>query len=411
MSHRRCHLLLPLTALLVGALLPSNPGQAAVPVPMQQSASTPTDPPVPDENTDDEPAPDDDTTDASVPPSTLVVDNPFGLPSVGAIDPIDGGAPIPDASVEVVHRWTITPEGANDPNAASTRGELSYVGERGSVITDGVTVFNLGNEVLTFHVYPTDAVNGDDGAFSLLPATEQSTDVGTWVTIEQEYVTLEPGMASTIPITIAIPDDAAPGDHVGGVVASSATAGATDDGTVIGLDRGVGTRLYVRVPGPLRPELAVEGLTVDHDASSNPLRGATDVSFQIHNRGNVRLSGTHQLTAAGPFGVARQVGEEVVFADILPGQSISVTTRADDMPTLGWLSAEVELTANGSDGEAASDRASTTALALPIALLLLVLLLGLTVATARRIRRHRLAEATSLQVAPADDAVREHQLS
>jgi hypothetical protein len=400
-------MLIPLTALLVAALAPSLSGRAEEPVavaPLQDSAPSSTQPPANTAPSNTVPT----GADADVPPSTVVADNPFGLPSV---DPIDGGRPIPDASVEAVHRWTITPEGANDPDAASSRSSLSYVGDRDSVITDGVTVFNLGNEVLTFHVYPTDAVNGTDGEFSFLPFDEPSTGLGSWVTVAQEYVTLEPGMVATIPITITIPDDASPGDHVGGVMASTSTAAATDDGTVIGLDRGVGTRLFVRVAGPLRPELAVEGLAVDHDGPANPLQGASDVSFQIRNRGNVRLSGTYQLTVAGPFGIAQQVGQEIVFPEVLPGQSIPVTTRVEDIPTLGWVSAEVALTASGSDGAAASDKVSATALALPIVLILLVLLVVLFLLTARRIRRHRLAESGSVPAEPADVAVIEHQLT
>lgn len=405
MATRR--LLLPLIALLVAAFASGPHALADEPVTVTpaQSATTPTtQPPAP-------PAPDSEPTTGTPTtgtPTTVVADNPFGLPSV---DPLDGGRPIPDASVEVVHRWTITPEGSNDPDAASSRSSLSYIGERGSVITDGVTVFNLGNEVLTFHVFPTDAVNGDDGAFSFLSAEEPSTGVGTWVSVEQEYVTLEPGMASTIPISITIPDDASPGDHVGGVIASSATAGTTDDGTVIGLNRGVGTRLYVRVAGPLRPGLVVEGMSVDHDASANPLQGASTVSYRIQNRGNVRLSGTHQLTVAGPFGIARKVGDEVPFTDILPGQSIAIATRVEDVPTLGWVSAAVELTANGADGEGVTDQVQTTALALPIVVLMLILLIGLVLGTARRIRRHRRVDAD----APVDDVpdrnAREHQLT
>ena len=409
-----CRQLLPLISLLAVAFAPSLTGQAEASTASahaQGSATIATEPSTSSPPTDtlpNETVPTDTGTEDPVTPSTVVADDPFGL---GPVDPLDGGRAIPDASVEVVHRWTITPEGANDPNAASTRSELSYVGERGSVITDGVTVFNLGNEVLTFHVYPTDAVNGTDGSLGFLPSGEPSTGVGTWVSVGQEFVTLEPGMASTIPITITIPDDASPGDHVGGVMASSATGAATESGAVIGLDRGVGTRLYMRVNGPLRPELAVEGLTVDRDGRANPLRGGANVSFQIHNRGNVRLSGTHQVTVAGPFGIARNVGEKVNFPEILPGQTISVAVQVDEMPTLGWLSAEVALTANGSDGAAASDQESTTAPALPIVPLLVVLLFGLLLFTARRMRRHRLGATPLATPAPADDSVREPQLT
>jgi hypothetical protein len=386
MTHRRFLALLPLVA---GALL--LPGRAA-------------------HAGGDEPSEPDDG-----PPATVVADDPFGLPDV---DLIDGGEPIPDASVEVVHRWAITPVGSNDRNAVSTRSELSYTGEPGSVIEDAVTVFNLGNEVLNFRIYGTDAVNHADGTFALLPHTEESTDVGTWVTVSQENITIAPGMASTIPITVTIPDDAAPGDHVGGVVASSPTAGVTDAGSVIELDRGIGTRLYVRVAGPLEPELTIENLAVGYGTAFNTFGGSTTVTYRVHNRGNVRISGTHRATVEGPFGVGRKSGEQIEFDELLPGSSIDVTAEFDGIPALGWINADVELEARSAGGADAGDRASATSAALPVTILLVVLFLVAVAFAIRRIRRHRAGGTALVEVVPADavevelvDATREHQLS
>lgn len=316
--------------------------------------------------------------------STIPTLDPFG------VDPIDGGTPIGDPSDEIVQRWTITPQGANDPNAISTRAELAYTGEPGAVIEDGVTVFNLGNDVLNFRIYATDAANDPSGAFTLLAGDVAPTDVGTWVTVAQENVTLAPGMAATIPITIAIPDDASPGDHTGGVVAASATIGTTDDGSILNVDRSVGTRLYLRVAGPIRPELAVEQLATSYDGSINPLDGSTRVTFRIQNRGNVRLAGTHQVTVAGPFGLGRARSEQVEFPELLPGQGIDVSTDLTGIPALGWVSTDVDVSPTGGDSVAAGVAASSTrSFAVPVPIVLLLILILLTWFARRRYRRHR----------------------
>ena len=77
----------------------------------------------------------------------------------------------------------------------------------------------------TSAIYSTDALNGDGGGFELLPGDQAPTDVGSWVQVAQENLTVPPGMEITLPITITVPPDARPGDHVGGIVASSPGAG------------------------------------------------------------------------------------------------------------------------------------------------------------------------------------------
>lgn len=375
-----------LAALTVPAAANAQDAAAPTSVPTTLPSGTPE---VPDAG----PAPDaDGEGDADV----ISTDDPFGLPGT---DPLDGGRPIGDPGVEVVQRWTITPQGSNDPNAVSTRAELSYTGEPGSTIDDGVTVFNLGNDVMTFHVYATDARNDPSGAFTLLSGDVEPSDVGTWVEIGQEHVTVAPGMAATIPITIRIPEDASPGDHTGGVVASSTTLGTTDDGSVLNVDRSVGTRLYLRVAGPLRPELAVESLSVSYDGGLNPFGGTATVRYRIQNRGNVRMSGSYASSVAGPFGMGRASNPAVDFPELLPGQGIDVTETFDGVPALGFVRADVEVTPNGGDSVAAgTTEGSTRSLALPISVLLILVALLAAWFGTRRFRRHRHADVELVEV-------------
>lgn len=124
------------------------------------------------------------------------------------------------------HSWSIGPAGSLDPNQPGNRSNLTYDATPGSTITDAVVISNFGNVQLNFRIYATDAVNAEDGQVDLLLGDQQPTDVGSWVQIAQENVTVPPGMELTLPITITVPPDARPGDHVGGIVASSPAPGA-----------------------------------------------------------------------------------------------------------------------------------------------------------------------------------------
>jgi hypothetical protein len=323
-------------------------------------------------------APDDEAPQPVETPAPIDSGDPFGLPT--GQDLIDGGAPIPSPDVQLVERFAITPVGANDPNGVSNRPEFSYTGEGGSVIDDAVTVFNLGNNTLNFGLYGTDARNDESGAFSLIGAEEAPTDVGSWIELSQDTVTVDPGMAATIPFTLTIPDDATPGDHIGAVVASSPTVGETADGSFLEIDRRTSTRLYLRVDGPIRAELAVENLSTAYETTANPLSGTAKVTYRIQNRGNVRLGGRHSVSVAGPFGIGREATEAIDFPELLPGQGIDIEAELAGVPALLRAVTKVSIEPAGGDAATASTSSSSSSgvsLALPVTVLLLMLVVAL----------------------------------
>ena len=298
-----------------------------------------------------------------------------------------GGGP-----VEIVHSWALAPAGSDDPTEAGNRPNLSYVADAGSVIEDAVTLYNYGNEQLTFRVYATDAFNTETGEFDFLPGTEVPEDVGSWITLPQEYVTVPPAGQATLPITLTIPDDASPGDHVGAVLASNEAESTGPDGDTVVLDRRTGTRLFVRVNGPLTPELAVEDLSTDYDPSINPLAGSAQVTYTITNRGNVRLSGSSSVAVSGPFGLGEQTLPATDFPELLPGGSITVTTEVDDVPAFGVAVTTVRLEPSSiDDGEVSGSSKQGLTLAPPIAVLLGLIVFALVLVGLRAYRRHRTA--------------------
>jgi hypothetical protein len=291
-----------------------------------------------------------------------------------------------DPSVEQVHSWSLAPGGSSDPVQAGNRVDLAYDAVPGTTIDDAVTLYNYSNVTLNFRVYATDAFNNDTGDFDILPGSEDPTDVGSWVVLAQENITVVPCSQATIPLTITVPGDASPGDHAGAVVASSETSGSNGDGQAVTVDRRTGTRMYVRVAGPIHAELAIEDLKTDYRPSVNPFDGTAKVSYRIVNRGNVREGGTHSVSVSGPFGLFEKKSAPSDLAELLPGQSLSVTTELDGVPALGWVSTHVDLTP---EGDAPPVSRTNTAFALPITILLLLVAAIFGVLAARARRRHR----------------------
>jgi hypothetical protein len=302
--------------------------------------------------------------------------------------------PIIDSSSEVVHSWALSPAASQDPNGPGNRPDLTYTGDRGTDIQDAITLSNFGNVQLIFRVYATDAFNSPTGDFALLPSDKSPTDVGSWIKIPQEFVQVPPGQQVTMPISVSIPKDASPGDHVGGILASSVARAANSGGPVVDIERRTGTRVYLRVNGPLRPELAIEQLSTSYTPSVNPLGGKAKVTYKIHNRGNVRLAGASGVTVSGPFGVAEQKAASEDFPELLPGQEMTITRELDGVPALGLAYTTVRVQpAAGTDGAAPSEvtRKAMTVTP-PIGLVLVVLIVLFAVFSSRAYRRHRVGD-------------------
>lgn len=308
----------------------------------------------------------------------------------------ESAAPVP----EIVQSWTLTTGGGTDGSEPGSRPNFTYQVQPGAVIEDTVVLYNLGNVPLQFRVYATDAFNNADGQFDLLPGDDVPVDAGSWVQLVQETIILEPNKQATIPFTMTVPVDAAPGDHVGAIVAGSVTPEDTGSGQVIDVERRTGTRLYVQVEGELTAELAVSSLSTEYGHSANPFGGSADVTFSVENRGNVRIGGTPVISVGGPFGLMKKEITLDPITDLLPGQTIHLTASLDGVPALFLDRTEVRIDIDEANarGGAQDTVASTNVFAPPITILLLLALLVLALLARRAYRRRRMA---ALPVAPA----------
>jgi hypothetical protein len=291
----------------------------------------------------------------------------------------------------VQHSWGLGPTGSSDPSQPGNRQSLTYDVAPGSTIEDSVTLYNFGNIGLPFRVYATDAFNQPDGQVELLAGDLEPLDVGSWVSVAEERIAVQPGMQVTIPITITVPADARPGDHVGALLASSPIKGVGEDGVSVDIDRRTGPDIVVRVQGSLDPELSIEGLSASYSPSLNPLSGSAEVTYRLHNIGNVRMSGTHYVTMGGPFGLGEARTEPIEFSSLLPGGSIEVTVPVDGVPASVVSTASVQVETSPVDGVGdatpTTSEASTRTLALPVSVIALVLIVALVLLARIRYRR------------------------
>ncbi|MEU6643437.1 DUF916 domain-containing protein [Saccharomonospora sp. NPDC046836] len=267
--------------------------------------------------------------------------------------------------------------------APDTRPNFSYAATPGAVVNDFIAVSNLATTPVALRVYASDAFNTPDGGFDLLPKASDPVDVGAWVRTRASTVTVPARSIQIVPFSVRIPSNATPGDHAGGVVASLVTTATGAKGQKVAVEQRVGTRIYLRVSGAVRPGLSIED--VQHSYSGGFFaRGDVAVSYTVRNTGNIRLAGRQQVSVSTPWGSTVEAGKLGDLPELLPGNSFRVTATVPELLPAGWLTGTVRIEPQNSaaDPDLRLDPVTTefTVVAVPWAVLAaLALLIGLLV--------------------------------
>jgi hypothetical protein len=227
-------------------------------------------------------------------------------------------------------------------NGPDNRTRLSYQAAPGQHIDDFYVLRNTGTTPQALKVFATDAYNTDDGSYGLLETDAAPKDAGNWVTFEggakQLTVPLDPGASQVIPFFLDVPADAAPGDHAAGIVISV----TSPQGQIL-VDRRVATRLYVRVPGDLQPNLTISSITASYDAQLNPIDGASTVTFTVRNGGNVALGANMVIGVNTLFGIGAGETVDQALSEMLPGATRTVTVPVKGVGQWGYLNPYVKM--------------------------------------------------------------------
>lgn len=233
------------------------------------------------------------------------------------------------------------PAGADGAPDGRTR--FSYAADPGQQLSDQYLVSNAGSLPQTFTILATDAFNDEAGEFALKPTADAPTDLGSWVRFENGesriQFDLQPGESRLVPFAVAVPDNAAPGDHSGGIVASVVTPDAQ-----VKIDRRLGTRMYVRVSGEIQTGLAVGKLSGGYSGDWwNPLAGTLKLSYTVENIGNIALASNVSIGANTWFGIplSTQVGDAI--PELLPGGTRTYETEVPGIAAWGYLNPWVKL--------------------------------------------------------------------
>ncbi len=316
-------------------------------------------------------------------------------PSPASAQDGDGGAPSAGgARSGVPVTWSVRPVAGED---GSARPNFVLDAEPGATVTDELVVTNDGAVNLVLGVYVSDAFNTAEGETDLLAGDERPRDIGAWTTTGTSSITVPAGGQVTVPFTVAVPEDAPAGDHVGGIVTSLTVTEEGTGGTRVKVERRLGSRIYLRVAGELRPELTFTELSAEYHGSINPFSpGTTELTYTVENTGNVRLRATRIARVATSLGFAERADEAADMSELLPDNSFTFTQRVGGVWPGFSTTSSIELDPYDASGEQlrppaapAIARTSTTLVPWSAVVLLVLVALGVVVGMLLRRRKRR----------------------
>ena len=222
----------------------------------------------------------------------------------------------------------VQPSGPTKPDP---RPNLTYRDVKpGQRLFDHVAILNISAQPVTLSIFAADAFNTPAGAFDVLRAGQKSRDLGSWVKLRRDRVTIPARSAFITPVELRVPKNAEPGDHAAAILASLRSVSRDPKGNLINRDDRVGTRLYVRVVGRLSPRIELERGEADFSGDS-PVKGRANVTYTIKNTGNVRLMGKQSIRVTSLLGLSTQAVDLPQLPELLPGGQFTFQQPVKDV--------------------------------------------------------------------------------
>lgn len=188
--------------------------------------------------------------------------------------------------------------------------------------TSEIRVVNVNEYPIT--VYPQ-VVNfapaGETGTGSLIPIFADETQGKTlaeWVTLSQREVLILPQQTVTIPFSVTVVEDAAPGGHYAAILVGTKPPARTNEAAQVQTAQFVTALIFVRVSGDV-----VEAGNIREFTTTKTINPEPDIQFDVRfeNTGNVHLQPQGDITITNMWGSERGVipiNYQTHFGNVLP---------------------------------------------------------------------------------------------
>ncbi|WP_328386471.1 hypothetical protein OHS81_22485 [Streptomyces sp. NBC_00400] len=156
---------------------------------------------------------------------------------------------------------------------------------------------------------------------------------GSWLTLASAEVKVPPHTRASVPFTVTVPRDAAPGERSGSLLATGGRGSGADGRDAV--------PVHLRVTGRPLSALTVEKVSVRGRG------GAALIRYTLVNRGNTVLAPRLAVRADGLFGPVLRRAPRALPTTLRPGQGVDLTEKWADPPRLDAVDLRLTVTAGG----------------------------------------------------------------
>lgn len=185
----------------------------------------------------------------------------------------------------------------------------------------GVKVINNNPHELTVYAQVVNfAPQGETGQGKFLPVFEKATEGTTlaeWVAITSEPIVIEAEKSATIPFTVSVPKDAAPGGHFAAIMVGTKPP---ESSSVVRVSTSqiVTSLFFVRIAGDVIEDGSIREFRLQDTFVDSP-KAEFEVRFE--NKGNVHLQPQGEIVITNMWGKERGVipiNHQTHFGNVLP---------------------------------------------------------------------------------------------
>lgn len=206
-----------------------------------------------------------------------------------------------------------------DPANPTTRSYYILNLKPGTVTTVGIRVLNTGTATGSVSLYPVDATTGATSGTVFRLHSDPRKDVGAWITLNTQQLTLAPGQSQILPFQITVPQDARAGQHLGGIVAEGMDTQTTST-------QNQHFQMNVRHLFVMAVQVTLPGATVEQLTATGIQAGGANsyqnLQLQLSNTGTVMVQGHGSLRVTDASGALLQ-NVPIKLDTFLPDTSIA----------------------------------------------------------------------------------------
>ena len=217
-----------------------------------------------------------------------------------------------------------------DPSNPATRSYFVINTRQGVTVHNEVRVINDGTEKGTVSLSPADGTTAQTTGIIYSPTNPSQHEVGSWIMLGTNQLTLAPGQSQIVPFQIIIPEGEQPGQHIGGIIAAStgqqlATNNSSSSQLHINVEHQMIIAVLLNVAGTQVEQLATTGLQVSNT------NGYQSLLLGLHNTGDTMLKPSGNLQVANSQGQVVQK-LSLTMQIILPQATIDYPVYVQQQP-------------------------------------------------------------------------------